>query len=178
MQVQTLLSGQECEKCEQILQNCPHYPTINCISSAHLTSDRPTTFTSHIKSLVFIHKASQNFIATQTFSCLHNKISHCSPTTMASNNAVGTSGTSATGLQWINYPGYNEAEKYKISAAVVVPPGRRLVATSGHVGKLESGSPPDDLEQEFIIAFDVRFPLSWTKPISHYRKSNLQDDEN
>lgn len=75
---------------------------------------------------------------------------------MSSSDAVSSSGTSATGLQWINYPGYEEAEKYKISAAVVVPPGRRLVATSGHVGKDNSGNRPDDLEQEFILAFDVR----------------------
>jgi hypothetical protein len=75
---------------------------------------------------------------------------------MTSNPAVSSTGISLTGLQWINFPGYDEAEKYKISAAVVVPPGRRLVATSGHVGKDSSGNRPDDLEKEFIIAFDVR----------------------
>ncbi|CZR64642.1 uncharacterized protein PAC_14540 [Phialocephala subalpina] len=73
---------------------------------------------------------------------------------MSSNEAVSSTGTSLTGLQWINFPGYDEAEKYKISAAVVVPAGRRLVATSGHVGRDSAGNHPDDLEAEFVIAFD------------------------
>ncbi|KAF8861623.1 YjgF-like protein [Acephala macrosclerotiorum] len=73
---------------------------------------------------------------------------------MSSSEAVSSSGTPVSGLQWVNFPGYDEAGKYKISAAVVVPPGRRLVATSGHVGRDSAGNHPDDLEAEFVMAFD------------------------
>lgn len=66
------------------------------------------------------------------------------------------SGTTLTGLKWINYPGYDESEAYKIAAAVVVPPGRRLVATSGHVGQDSSGKAPESLEEEFTAAFKAR----------------------
>lgn len=82
---------------------------------------------------------------------------------MSSSEAVSSSGISAGGLQWVNFPGYDEAEKYKISAAVVVPPGRRLVATSGHVARDSTGNPMDDLELEFATAFDVSLPM-----LSHY----------
>jgi hypothetical protein len=71
-----------------------------------------------------------------------------------SNAAEGTSGTSKAGLRWINFPGYDESEKYSIAAAVVVPPNRRLVATSGHVARGSDGKYPE-YEDEFRIAFEV-----------------------
>lgn len=55
----------------------------------------------------------------------------------------------------MNYPGYDESDKYSIAAAVVVPPNRRLVATSGHVARDENGKHPEDYEEEFTIAFEV-----------------------
>jgi hypothetical protein len=73
----------------------------------------------------------------------------------------GTSGTSKTGLRWINYPGYEESDMYSIAAAVLVPPNRRLVATSGHVARDENGKHPVEYEDEFTVAFEV-LPLSDT----------------
>lgn len=73
-----------------------------------------------------------------------------------SSTKEGTSGTSKTGLRWINYPGYDESEKYSIAAAVLVPPNRRLVATSGHVARDSNGKHPEKYEDEFRIAFEVQ----------------------
>lgn len=67
----------------------------------------------------------------------------------------GSSGISKAGLRWVNYPGYDEADKYPIAAAVVVPPNRRLVATSGHVARDSDGKHPEEYEDEFKVAFEV-----------------------
>ena len=88
----------------------------------------------------------------------------CPLTQNMAQSTVSQSGTTLTGLKWINYPGYDESEAYKIAAAVVVPPGRRLVATSGHVGRDSSGKAPESLEEEFTAAFKVGthiLPLPW-----------------
>jgi hypothetical protein len=61
----------------------------------------------------------------------------------------GTSGASKSGLRWIKYPRYDESEKYSIAAAVLVPPNRRLVATSGHVAHDSNGKHPEEYEDEF-----------------------------
>ena len=68
-------------------------------------------------------------------------------------------GISKTGLRWVNFPGYEAAsERYDIAAAVVIPPNRTLVALSGHVGRNPDLSRPDDLEEEYRLACDVRPP--------------------
>ena len=58
----------------------------------------------------------------------------------------GTSGTSKTGLRWINYQGYDESEKYPIAAAVLVPPNRKPVATSGHIASDSNEKHPEEHE--------------------------------
>jgi len=45
--------------------------------------------------------------------------------------------TTKTGLEWVNFPGYKKYSDYKIASAVIVPAGRRIVATSGHVGRYD-----------------------------------------
>lgn len=75
-----------------------------------------------------------------------------------SSSEKGSSGTSKGGLRWVNYPGYDEANIYPIAAAVVVPPNRRLVATSGHVARDKNGNHPEEYEDEFTIAFEVLRP--------------------
>ena len=74
---------------------------------------------------------------------------------MAESSFEGSSGTSKTGLRWVNYPGYDEASIYPIAAAVVVPLNRRLVATSGHVARDKDGKHPAEYDDEFRIAFEV-----------------------
>jgi hypothetical protein len=75
--------------------------------------------------------------------------------------ARSSSGITKTGLEWVNFPGYDKySDGYKIAAAVVVPAGRRLVATSGHVGRDSQGNHPKNLEEEYVAAFEVSLPFS------------------
>lgn len=69
--------------------------------------------------------------------------------------AAGTpTGTSKTGIQWYNFPGYDDHGV--ISAAILIPPNRRIVTTAGHVGSNEEGKLPDTLEGEIEACFVVR----------------------
>lgn len=59
-------------------------------------------------------------------------------------------------LQCVNFAGYEGlSDAHGISAAVVVPAGARLVATSGHVGVDSSGKLAATLKEEIAIAFSV-----------------------
>lgn len=71
---------------------------------------------------------------------------------MSQKHATPT-GISKTGISWFNFPGYNDHGL--IAAATLIPPNRRIVCTSGHVGTDSQGKCPESLEDEMILAFEV-----------------------
>jgi hypothetical protein len=68
--------------------------------------------------------------------------------------------TSKTGLLCFEWPGYDNHGL--ISAAVVIPPNRRIVTTSGMLALDKNGKHPDSLEEELIISFDVCSPTHFS----------------
>jgi hypothetical protein len=62
-------------------------------------------------------------------------------------------GISKTGIPWFSFPGYNGHDL--IAAAILIPPNRRMVSTSGQVGTDAQGNRPAELEDEMILAFEV-----------------------
>jgi hypothetical protein len=69
--------------------------------------------------------------------------------------------TSKTGLLYFDWPGYDNHGL--ISAAVVIPPNRRIVTTSGMLALDKNGKHPESLEEELVISFDVCSPISFTR---------------
>jgi len=63
-------------------------------------------------------------------------------------------GVSKTGVPWFNFAGYDDHGL--IAAATLIPPNRRIVYTSGHVGRDNEGKRAETLEDEMILAFEVR----------------------
>lgn len=75
--------------------------------------------------------------------------------TMSSDKNTVRKTTLFPGVERVDYPGYSSS----IAAAVVIPAGRRLVATSGMLGhNSETGKMPEALVDEFTNAFEVRLP--------------------
>lgn len=59
-------------------------------------------------------------------------------------------------LHSVNFPAYEEISKqFHISAAVCIPTGCRLVATSGHVGIDDNGDVKIDLREQIECSFQV-----------------------
>ncbi|KIW15704.1 hypothetical protein PV08_05754 [Exophiala spinifera] len=57
-------------------------------------------------------------------------------------------------LHSVNFPAYEEISKqFHISAAVCIPTGCRLVATSGHVGMDDNGDVKVDLREQIECSF-------------------------
>ncbi|KAE9370335.1 hypothetical protein N431DRAFT_484575 [Stipitochalara longipes BDJ] len=70
---------------------------------------------------------------------------------MMSQKHAAPTGISKTGVPWFNFPGYDDHRL--ISAAILIPPNRRIVCTSGHVGRDSEGKRPESLEDEMVMAF-------------------------
>ncbi|PMD46178.1 hypothetical protein L207DRAFT_577049 [Hyaloscypha variabilis F] len=70
---------------------------------------------------------------------------------MSQKHATPT-GVSKTGVPWFNFPSYDDHGL--ISAADLIPANRRIVYTSGHVGRDSEGKRAESLEDEMILAFE------------------------
>ena len=56
-----------------------------------------------------------------------------------------------------NYNGYEAtADKYGLSAVVIVPSSRRIAVTSGQVGVREDGTLAEGIRAQMVEAFKVR----------------------
>jgi hypothetical protein len=96
-----------------------------------------------------------DFIVDNCVSYPRNPARSINSFTMSQKHAPPT-GASSTGMPWFNFPGYNDHGL--ISAAILIPPNRRIVCTSGQVGTDSNGKQPESLEDEMIVAFEVISP--------------------
>jgi len=70
------------------------------------------------------------------------------PFSMSEKHAPPT-GTSSSGIPWFNFSGYDDHGL--ISAAILIPPTRRIVYTSGQVGTDSKGTQPESLEDNLDL---------------------------